>query len=284
MINYKNMNNQENIGNKREEKRSFLEKYAGLILTTTIIVAPIVFIFIVPYWFTTIKSYESGVRMDWGKISKEQLREGIVFYNPMKTDIKKIDMRERKTTIDTETVSKEGLKFGIKITVRYRVEENKSINLVQNLQTELHELINSYTNSTIDDIATGKDKDEIYSDSGRVEIVRAVKEKLNNELIGYAIVNQVIFEDINLPASITQAIQKQQAALEQIKEKENMKQVAEKDAEIRRIEARGISDANEIIKKSLTKEYLQYEAVQKLNPSAEKVFIPTNGMLPTINY
>jgi hypothetical protein len=72
--------------------------------------------------------------------------------------------------------------------------------------------------------------------------------------------------------------------LEKIKQRENQKQVAEKDKEIRIIEAQGISEANKIIQQSLTKEYLQYEAIKKFNPSAEKIYMPMNSLVPTISY
>eukprot|EP00919_Chromeraceae_sp_WS-2016_P001173 GHVR01002994.1.p1 GENE.GHVR01002994.1~~GHVR01002994.1.p1 ORF type:complete len:125 (+),score=19.38 GHVR01002994.1:897-1271(+) len=124
----------------------------------------------------------------------------------------------------------------------------------------------------------------MYSEEGRVDIVKAVKEKLNTELGAYAQINQVIFEDIKLPDSITQAIEAQQAELEKIKRTENQKSVAANEADIRRIEAQGIADANKIIQASLTREYLQYEAIQKFNPTAEKVYIPQQGLVPTINY
>lgn len=254
------------------------------LVVTIIVLVAISGLFWIPFCFTTVSTTENGVRSDWGKIQDEPTGEGLYFYNPIKTDIQRIDMRERKTTINTQTVSKEGLQFGIDITIRYRVREGQAVYLVTNLQTELHELINSYSNATIDDIASGKDKNELYSDTGRVEIVKAVKEKLNTELSDYAVINQVIFENINLPSSITEAIEKQQAELEKIKQKENEKAVAEKQADIKRIEAQGIADANNIIQKSLTKEYLQYEAIQKFNPEAEKIYVPADSMVPTISY
>ena len=276
-------NYQRTYSNSNKEENNIMKILKNkIVYIPFIIIFSIFLFFIFPWCFTTVKTYENGVQLNWGKIVDKQIGDGLKFYNPVKTVIKKIDMRERITSIATQTVSKEGLKFGINITVRYQVKEGSAVYLVKNLQTELHNLINSYTNSTIDDIATAKDKNELYSDEGRVAIVKAVKEKLNLELSDYAIINQVIFEDIQLPESITTAIEKQQAALETIKEKENMKQVAEKEADIKRIEAKGIADANNIIQRSLTKEYLQYEAIQKLNPQAQKVFIPSNGILPTL--
>lgn len=241
-------------------------------------------IFWLPWFPSTVKTYEQGVVSVLGKYKEETTGDGLYWRNPIITRLQKIDMRERTRTINTETVSKEGLKFGVTITVRYQVRSDAAVDLVKGLQTPLTELVLTYANATIDDVATGRDKNAMYSEEGRVAIVQAVREKLNVELGQYAIINQVVFEDIKLPASITEAIEAQQAELEKVKRTENQKAVAENEAEIRRIEAQGIADANRIIEQSLTREYLQYEAIQKFNPNADKVYIPQQGLVPTITY
>jgi len=244
----------------------------------------VLFFFFGPWFPSVISDKEAGVVTTLGDIKDQTTGTGVYWRSPFITRLDRIDMRERTHTINTETVSKEGLKFGVVITVRYQVKDGSAIELVKRLQTPLNDLVMTYANATIDDVATGKDKDSMYSDEGRVDIVKAVREILNNELGDYAQINQVIFEDIRLPASITEAIEAQQAELEKIKRTENQKAVAENQAEIRRIEAQGIADSNQIIQSSLTREYLQYEAIQKFNPSAEKVYIPQVGLVPTITY
>ena len=265
-------------------KNTMKGKSKGVIITLAIFIGIVAFILFAPWFPSTVKTYEEGVVSTFGKYKEQTTGDGLYFRNPVITQLQKIDMRERVTTVNTETVSKEGLKFGVVITVRYQVKDGAAYDLVRGLQTELSQLVNTYANSTIDDVATGQDKDAMYSDEGRVAIVTAVKDKLNNELGEYATISQVVFEDIKLPSSITEAIEAQQAELEKVKRTENQKAVAENEAEIRRIEARGIADANRIIQASLTREYLQYEAIQKFNPGAEKVYIPNSALVPTITY
>lgn len=242
------------------------------------------FILFAPYWPSVISDKEAGVVTTLGDIKDQTTGTGVYWRSPFITRIERIDMRERTRNITTETVSKEGLKFGVSITVRYQVKQDAPIGLVKNLETPLTDLVMSYANATIDDVATGKDKDSMYSDEGRVDIVNAVRTKLNEELGAYAQINQVIFENITLPQSITIAIEEQQAELEKVKRTENQKAVAENEAEIRRIEAQGIADANRIIQSSLTPAYLQYEAIQKFNPEAQVTYIPNTGLVPTITY
>jgi prohibitin 1 len=256
----------------------------NFISSTIAIILLIVAVVFVPWLPTTVKDNQEGVVTRLGDIKEETTGIGLYWRNPIITRVQKIDMRERVQSLATETVSKEGLKFGVTITVRYQVKPGSAVDLVKGLQTPLQDLVVTYANATIDDVATGKDKNQMYSDEGRVDIVKAVKEKLNAELGAYAQINQVVFEDIKLPASITQAIEAQQAELEKVKRTENQKAVAENEAEIRRIEAQGIADANRIIQASLTREYLQYEAIQKFNPEAQITYIPNTGLVPTITY
>lgn len=258
--------------------------FGGLIGTTLTLAFFGSIIFLLPWWPSIVKDNQEGVVTRLGDIQEETTGIGVYWRNPLITQLQKIDMRERTESLATETVSREGLKFGVTITVRYQVKPGTAVDLIKGLKTPLNELVATYANATIDDVATGKDKDSMYSDEGRVDIVRAVKEKLNEELGAYAQINQVVFEDIVLPTSITEAIELQQAELEKVKRTENQKQVTENLADIRRIEAQGIADANRIIEESLTSEYLQYEAIQKFNPTAEKIYIPQTGLLPTINY
>lgn len=242
-------------------------------------------VFLVPSLTGCVKivdSAQEGVKTSLGKIREDSLGEGVHFYIPIITKIRKIDMRERTVTVDTSTVSKEGLKFGISITVRYRVKPTASPFLVKNLKNELHEFISTFTNSTIDDVATAKDKNAMYSSVGRQEIIKAVKDKLNVELGDYAVISKVILEDITLPSSITDAIQAQQAAEEKIKEEVKLLEVEKVRKDRKIVEAEGIAEANKIINNSLTTKYLQYEAIQKLNPEAQKILIPSSGIVPLI--
>lgn len=261
--------------------REFLWAVIMFLIPVALVVTIVLWL---PFWPTMVKSYEEGVVSTFGAYKEQTTGDGLYMRNLFTTRVQKIDMRERTRQVITETVSKEGLKFGVTITVRYQVKPGSAIEMVQGLQTELGDLVQTYANATIDDVATGKDKDSMYSDEGRVEIVQAVKDKLNTELGAYALINQVVFEDIRLPQSITTAIELQQAELEKVKQTENKKAVAENEAEIRRIEAQGIADANRIIQASLTREYLQYEAIQKFNPEAQVTYIPNTGLVPTITY
>ena len=231
---------------------------------------------------TTVPSTHLWVVSRFWEIQEKPLNAGLHFFNRITTDINKIDIRQNVVNIATETTSKEGLKFWIEIWVNYNVKPSKAVNLQKNLRKPLHEVVRAYVNATIDDVVTWKDKDQVYSDEGRKLIVNAVKEQLTKNLGDYAEINNIFLENITLPESITSAIQKQQAAQEKVKEEKQLLEVEKIKRMKRKEEAQGIAEANQIIANSLSKEYLQYESIQKLNPDAEKIIVPSNEWIPLI--
>ena len=72
------------------------EGFVEIIVFIVVAIILLLFIFLFPFAFTTVSTTDNGVRSDWGKISDDLTGEGIYFYNPIKTDIVRIDMRERK--------------------------------------------------------------------------------------------------------------------------------------------------------------------------------------------
>ncbi len=133
---------------------------------------------------------------------------------------------------------------------------------------------------------------------------RQVKEKRNeiaeavmNELTGYLfntpfIALSGVVGNIDYPKVVTEAVEKKLAAKQLLDEKETQREIAKKDAEIRIEEARGIAEAQKIINSTLTRNYLQHEAINAQlkmasSPNHTTVYIPsgTNGipLIGTVN-
>ena len=91
--------------------------------------------------------------------------------------------------------------------------------------------------------------------------------------------------NIDYPDVVARAVEKKLAAQQLLEEKETQKQIAQKDAEIRIEEAKGIAEAQRIINSTLTENYLQHEAINAQlrmaeSPNHTTVYIPvgTNGI------
>ncbi|WP_415899171.1 SPFH domain-containing protein [Neptuniibacter sp. QD48_11] len=98
-------------------------------------------------------------------------------------------------------------------------------------------------------------------------------------------VHKIVVGNINYPAIVSKAVEQKLAAQQLLSEKETQKQIAQKDAEIRIEEAKGIAEAQRIINATLTANYLQHEAINAQlkmaeSPNHTTVYIPvgTNGI------
>ncbi|WP_049766584.1 MULTISPECIES: SPFH domain-containing protein [Shewanella] len=128
--------------------------------------------------------------------------------------------------------------------------------------------------------------DSVALKENRSEIAQAVSVKLKDYLKTSPFqLNNVIVGNINYPDIVAIAVEKKLAAQQLLSEKETQKEIAQKDAEIRIEEAKGIAQAQKIINETLTPNYLQHEAINAQlkmadSPNHTTVYIPvgTNGI------
>ncbi len=85
----------------------------------------------------------------------------------------------------------------------------------------------------------------------------------------FILLDEILIRDIKLPRKVVEAIEQKRRALE---EAQRMKFLVEKEkleAERKKIEAKGIAEANKIIAGSLTKEYLMWKFLENIKAYAE---------------
>ena len=95
----------------------------------------------------------------------------------------------------------------------------------------------------------------------------------------------LVVGNIDYPEIVAKAVEQKLAAQQLLAEKGTQKEIAQRDAEIRIEEAKGIAQAQKIINVTLTKNYLQHEAIgaqlkMAESPNHTTVYIPTgtNGI------
>jgi regulator of protease activity HflC (stomatin/prohibitin superfamily) len=123
--------------------------------------------------------------------------------------------------------------------------------------------------------------EELYS-SRREEIQDAAQKELAAAVEAKGIlVDRFLIRAIRLPADVDQAIQAKIAAQQEAEAMTYRREKAEREAEIKVIEARGLAESQEIINSTLTPNYLQHEAIQAYRelaskPSSTFVIMPTS--------
>ena len=120
----------------------------------------------------------------------------------------------------------------------------------------------------------------------REVIATQVQTKLMQHLKGTPFVLvKLVVGNIDYPKAVAEAVEKKLAAEQELEKKAIEKKIAMKNAEIRIEEAKGIAQAQKIINATLTKNYLQHEAINAQlkmadSPNHTTVYIPsgTNGI------
>ncbi len=120
----------------------------------------------------------------------------------------------------------------------------------------------------------------------RDKLADYIYQKMSEHMQGQPImIQKVVMGNIEYPASVTEAVEKKLKYQQDLERKEVERKIAQKEAEIRVEEARGIAEAQKIINTTLTEQYLQHEAIQAQlkmadSPNHTTVYIPsgTNGI------
>ncbi len=221
-----------------------------------------------------------GVVELFGQVAERPLNPGIHLVNPF-ADVEEFSTRLRDIKETVEATSQEGLAFNIDVSVQYRLEPNKVVEVYKTIGTDETQIIQSRFRSIIREITASYPTEAIYS-TKRSEVANQLRQRLTQQLtpLGF-IVDEALLREIQLPETLQAAVQKKLAAEQ---ESQQMKFTLEKErqeADRKRIEAKGISDSQKIISQGLNSQILQLkaiEATEKLaNSTSTKVVVIGGG-------
>jgi regulator of protease activity HflC (stomatin/prohibitin superfamily) len=229
-----------------------------------------------------------------GSVSKRPLEPGPRLTNPIANritmDTRVIEMKEHM-----ETPTSEGLTATVDVSLLFSLlpggapgmYKEYGINWVEKI------VLPNLRSATRDVIANYKSED-LYSKS-RTTIASDISARLEKQFLSRNIMldnkdgrESVLLRDLQLPAEVKSAIERK------IKEKQASEQMEftllkeTQESERKRIEARGIADAQKIIAESLTSPYLQWRFTSVMEKAAESpnstFWVPYGtNLLPMVN-
>ncbi len=197
-----------------------------------------------------------------------------------------IDIRPATYTEQFKVLAKDDLNVSFNFHVVMAISEGKVLEVVQKFggQKWYHRFIREPFRTFVRDSVQQYTSREIKAK--REIIAQEVQQELSAHLKSspFTLVSLVV-GDINYPEIVAQAVEKKLAAQQLLEEKSVQKEIAQKDAEIKIEEDKGIAEAQKIINQTLTTNYLQHEAIkaqEKMasSPNHTTVYIPVgpNGM------
>lgn len=215
----------------------------------------------------------SGTRID------KVYTEGLYIFNPI--DIVQIyEVRKKIAYHEFDVISNKGLTVHLSLAIRYRPELELLALLHQKIGPDyLNRVILPQIESVLRKELGNYRAEQIYTNEAGL-LTNAILKALDEVGRNYVEVDDIIIRSITLPVEIVTAIQNKLKQEELMKSYEFRIQTAEKEAERRRIEARGISDYHKIIDESLTESVLLHkgiDATQELAKSDNAKVIVIGG-------
>jgi regulator of protease activity HflC (stomatin/prohibitin superfamily) len=277
--------------------QGFRQRQTGAIgLLATVLLTALV---LVVLWLSVviIESGNVGVKKTLGKIAAEEVMPGLSLKLPFVTQVNEFVGKE--IVIDlTDLTPKAADNLSLRdmdISIFYRAQP-----------AQIAELYVKYANAHVYDpeakayfpayrlvfrearraaYETVAEIDSLTMHRKREQIAATITERLQSRLdekdAGIFNVTRVVIRSVLTDPSIEQSIREAVANQKRLEAKQVEVEIEQKNAEIEAIRARGIAEANQIINRTLTPEYLQHElnlTLQKFAESggANTVVVPTS--------
>jgi regulator of protease activity HflC (stomatin/prohibitin superfamily) len=181
-----------------------------------------------------------------------------------------------------EALTKEGLRVKLDLTIWYKIDPVKAGEIYEKIGLEYEDkIVRPAVRTVIRDITSRFTTEDIYSEK-RPQVTAAIQNDTKEMLEERGIMGEkVLVRNVALPDKIRDAIDLKLAAEQDARKMEFVLQKAEKEAEVKVVEAKGIAQAQQIINRTLTTKYLQHEAIEAYkqladSPNTTFIIMPTS--------
>jgi len=222
------------------------------------------------------KTFGDGVDPD-----QEPLDEGFHLIAPW-NDVFVYNVKQQSISDQMNVLSVNGLEVTVNGTVWFKPEYARLGYLHKTKgRNYISDILDPAINAAARSVVGRYTPEQLYS-SKRDVIEKEILEDLNKELANqYVIVNKVLVEDVQLPKTIKDAIERKLKQEQEALEYEFRIAKAQKEADRQKIDAEGKATANRILSASLTDKILKekgIEATLKLSESSNsKVIVIGSG-------
>ncbi len=181
-----------------------------------------------------------------------------------------------------KTPTKEGLSVDLESSLLYSLRKDAAAKMFRDVGQNYDRVIIEPTYRSALRNATVKHASQDLYTASRTEIESDLEKSIKATLDVYGInCEKVLLRDMQLPPTVKEAIERKQAADQDSQQMEFVLKKAKQEAERKAIEAKGIADAQVIIKKDLSHEYLVYLWIEALKEGAKHnnavIYVPTGG-------
>ncbi len=238
----------------------------GLLLLTCVLVIGYVSM------ISTVDSGSVGIMQTGGSVTNEVLQPGYNLVWPWRS-ITKLDCKTQKDEENAQVPTKGGMSVGIKAILLYHLDPTHAKDIVTTVGKDYSaNIVTPQFQRCVRDVCGKYEAESLYNDD-RAKVEAELLSRVTDELSKRGIIVEgVMLLDPVLPESVKQSISNRISA-------DFMLQQKTTEAKAKVIEAQGVADAQNIIKKDLDDNYLKYLWIEALKESAKHnnatIYIPT---------
>ena len=242
-------------------------------------IAAVVVILLLLMWSTTsIPTGNVGVLTLFGRVTGQQLPEGIHLINPLKT-VEKLSVQTQSLKESANVPSNEGLILALDTSLLFRLDKNKAAYVFQTVGNNYVEKIVEPTLRAAIRAATSAHSANALYTNARELVQQQIQEELTAQLAPRGvIVENVLLRDVQLPAMLKGSIEAKQQAEQDALRMSFILQKEKQEAERKRIEAQGISDFQRIVATGISAQLLEWKGIE----ATEKLALSTNAKVVII--
>lgn len=234
----------------------------------------------------TVRQGTVGVKRTIGKIDENVIPPGAKLYNPFVSKVIIVPIRTENMEVNLDLPSKEGLNVKAEISILYHIDQAKATSIVGEIGMDYESIMILPVFRAAAADVTAKYMAKDMHTGNRFEIEKAIKEQMM-KIIGDRgfIIESVLMKSIQLPGRLYQSIEEKLQAEQDAQRMEFVLQKEKQEAQRKIIEAEGIRDANKTISEGLTKEIIQFKAIEayrELSKSPNAKVIIGTGSQPIL--
>jgi prohibitin 1 len=278
-----NIQNKTVISQQRKNKMKMVnEKEELTVWGKFLVFGTIAAVFLLATCVTYTSNGHVKVISSFGHVHERTLDPGLNFVLPWQTthSLKTLTVKEDE---EAEVPTSERLTVKIGVKLNYSIERDKVHSLYRKYGgNHLEVAIVPNLQAALRNCALNYKAEELYSAKKEV-IEESIESHLRKSLSEQGIViEQILLTDLIPPATIKERIEAKMAAEQEAKRMEYVVQKETQEAERKRVEAKGIADAQQIIKKDLDDNYIRYLWILALKEhKGAIIYVPTgNDGLP----
>jgi regulator of protease activity HflC (stomatin/prohibitin superfamily) len=244
--------------------------------------------------FKHIDAGHVGVQKLFGKVQDNVLYEGLSLVNPL-VQVVEISTQTKNYTMSSvqdegqksgddaiRVLAADGLEVTIDMTVLYRVLPQDAPRIIREIGEDFeNKIVRPLTRTRVRDNAVAFSAVELYSikrEAFQINVRTSIEKDFHERGL---VLEQLLVRNITLPTSVKESIERKITAIQDAQRMEYVLDKGRQEAELKRVEARGIADAQNILSSALTDKVLQYEMIKAqrdlANSQNSKIIIMGGG-------